>query len=107
MVSLDRSQRKGKRKTYHNIGGKIKVLARIVCAIGIIAALLTAVGLWINNSSFHPTMAAGLTILLAGSVATYLTSLFIYGFGELIESTSKIRSMMEQDRPEGEEDQEP
>ena len=62
---------------YHNIGGKIKVLARIVCAIGIIAALLTAVGLWINNSSFHPTMAAGLTILLAGSVATYVTSLFI------------------------------
>ena len=92
---------------YYNIGGKIKVLARIVCAIGIIAALLTAVGLWINNSSFHPTMAAGLTILLAGSVATYVTSLFIYGFGELIESTSKIRSMMEQDRPEGEEDQEP
>ena len=52
-------------------------------------------------------MAAGLTILLAGSVATYVTSLFIYGYGELIESTSKIRSMMEQDRPEGEEDQEP
>ena len=71
---------------YYNIGGKIKVLARIVCAIGIIAALLTAVGLWINNSSFHPTMAAGLTILLAGSVATYVTSLFFYGFGELIES---------------------
>ena len=92
---------------YHNIGGKIKVLARIVCAIGIIAALLTAVGLWINNSSFHPTMAAGLTILLAGSVATYVTSLFIYGFGELIESTSKIRSMMQQDRTEEEEDQEP
>ena len=66
---------------YHNIGGKIKVLARIVCAIG--------------------------TILLAGSVATYVTSLFIYGFGELIESTSKIRSMMEQDRTEEEEDQEP
>ena len=89
---------------YHNIGGKIKVLARIVCAIG---ALLTAVGLWINNSSFHPTMAAGLTILLAGSVATYVTSPFIYGFGELIESTNKIRSMMEQDRTEEEEDQEP
>ena len=52
-------------------------------------------------------MAAGLTILLAGSVATYVTSLFIYGFGELIESTSKIRSRMEQDRTEEEEDQEP
>ena len=52
-------------------------------------------------------MAAGLTILLAGSVATYVTSLFIDGFGELIESTSKIRSMMEQDRTEEEEDQEP
>lgn len=49
----------------------------------------------------------GLTILLAGSVATYVTSLFIYGFGELIEPTNKIRSMMEQDRTEGEEDQEP
>lgn len=103
--SLVPTQRKEKWKLYRNIGGKIKVLAWIVCAIGIIASLLTAVGLWINNSSFRPTMAAGFTILLAGSVATYVTSLFIYGFGELIESTGKIRSMMEQERAQGEKDQ--
>ncbi len=71
---------------YKNIGGKIKILAVVLCIIEAIAAICIAVPLLDRKYTFD----AGMLILLAGPVIAWLSSCFIYGFGELIEKTSVI-----------------
>ena len=39
-------RKKGERNMFDNIGGKIKTLAEVVCALGIIASVLAAFVVW-------------------------------------------------------------
>ncbi len=64
---------------FDNIGGKIKVLAKVVCWIGIVVSVI--LGLLTGNS-----ITALLTMVI-GSVASWVGSFMTYGFGQLIENT--------------------
>ena len=75
---------------FDNIGGKIKALAVVTCGLGIIASIIGAIALWIQNSDYNPTAFSGVLVLVLGSLASWIGSFFTYGFGELIENTTKI-----------------
>ena len=66
---------------FENIGKKIKNLASIICWIGIIASVI--IGLILFNSS----VSAGLITIIAGSLISWIGSFFMYGFGEIVESS--------------------
>lgn len=66
---------------YNNIGGKIKSLAEILCILGIIACVL--IGMNFRG-------AISLFIIIVGSIASWVGSFFMYGFGELIEKVSTL-----------------
>ena len=73
---------------FENIGGKIKVLAVVVCIIGIILSVFYALNLW--ASGYNNSFWLGLVALVGGSVLSWIGSFFAYGFGELIERTCSI-----------------
>ena len=73
---------------YNNIGGKIKGVAVAGCIFGIIASLITGILLISNSSYYNPTTTAGWITIIVGSLASWLGSFCLYGFGELIEKTS-------------------
>lgn len=75
---------------FDNIGGKIKTLAAVTCGLGIIASIIGAIALWIQDSSYNPTAFTGVLVLVLGSLASWIGSFFTYGFGELIENTTRI-----------------
>ena len=76
---------------FNNIGGKIKTLARVMCALGICASVLGACVLWGENSLYNtPTVLSGILLLVIGSLGSWIGSFFTYGFGELIENTKAI-----------------
>lgn len=77
---------------FTNIGGKIKVLAKIICWVGI--AVSAFVGLNMCSKSWQA--AVGFVYLLVGPLASWIGSSFIYGFGELIETNAEIRDMLSQ-----------
>ena len=75
---------------FDDIGGKIKALAKVTCGLGIAASIIGAFALWAQNSSYNPTMFAGVLVLVLGSLASWIGSFFTYGFGQLIENTNTI-----------------
>ena len=90
---------------FNNIGGKIKALAKILCWIGIVASIITGIAaisagtntlmantVMVNGSyAYVSGPAVGITIIIFGSLASWIGSFFAYGFGQLIENTDEIR----------------
>ena len=71
---------------FNDIGGKIKVFAKVVCWLGIIGSCI--VGIVAMEYSFL----AGLLYAVVGSLCSWISSFFAYGFGELIENSAEIAS---------------
>ena len=78
---------------FDNIGGKIKTLATVVCFLGIGASIIAAIALWAQNDRYTPTIALGFGVLIGGCLASWIGSFFMYGFGELIEETTRNREI--------------
>ena len=74
---------------FNNIGKKIKWMSKILCWIGIVASVLTAVVLWVQHRSYNPTIGTGLIVLFAGCFFSWIGSFFSYGFGELVDYASQ------------------
>ena len=66
---------------FENIGMKIKNLALLICWLGIIASLILGI------YQFNYSAITGIVIIIIGSLMSWISSFFIYGFGEIIEST--------------------
>lgn len=80
---------------YSDIGGKIKVLAKIICIIGIVISVISGLGIIIVASiSYNPGLSVlgGLLVIVLGTLFSWLSTFFIYGFGELIDKVTKIES---------------
>lgn len=79
---------------YDNIGRKIKGAAKFIAWLGIISSVL--IGIIIIGMSLdedHSTannLGIGVGVLLGGSFFSWISSWFIYGFGELIDKTNQI-----------------
>lgn len=77
---------------FDNIGGKIKTLAGVTCALGMIASVCGAAALWTQNSRYTPTIFLGVLVLGLGCLGSWVGSFFTYGFGQLIENTDNIHT---------------
>lgn len=91
---------------FSNIGGKIKGLAKFVCWAGIVLSILLGILTMVgssqinysysygsyNSSSSGMGILSGLLIIVVGGLSSWLGSLALYGFGELIDNTSYIAS---------------
>jgi len=84
---------------YSNVGGKIKIFAQVVAWVGIIGSAIGGIysigtGFEMLDSPFTRSIGTGMVILglflpISGSLSSYVLSLFLYGFGELIENMSE------------------
>ncbi len=79
---------------FNNIGRKIKVLANVVCWIGIIGSVIAGIAMMAANSWWNGVSQAGLALLLLGPLFSWVGSFVLYGFGELIEKTVSIESAL-------------
>ena len=69
---------------FNNIGGKIKTLVKILTFLEI--AFTFAIGCCFVF--FHTLL--GLLIMFLGPLFCWITSFFLYGFGQLIENSDRI-----------------
>lgn len=83
---------------YKNIGKKIKVLAVVVCILGILISIGAAIGLFITADNVWDGeelfIAGGIAALVIGPVISWLLSFFTYGFGELVDKAASIDSKL-------------
>lgn len=76
---------------YGNIGGKIKVLATVICIIGAVATILYGVLLCVIEQ-----IALGLAVMIVGPVLSWVSSFALYGFGQLVQNSDRLVSNAEQ-----------
>jgi len=72
---------------YDNIGAKIKVLAQIIAWIGIAGSVIAGFVLMAQGDA---GVLIGFIVLIVGALTSWISSWFMYGFGELIEKTTEI-----------------
>lgn len=77
-----------------NVGAKIQRLAIYVCASGILVSIGFGGIILLNSSDFIGRL-IGVLIIVAGSLAAWFSSLFIYAFGEMVENINFIADLME------------
>ena len=74
---------------FKNIGKKIKFAAMILCWAGIIGSIIGGIITWVVIYNEIGGLYFAL-ISVFGSLFSWVSSLFIFGFGELVEKTSNI-----------------
>ena len=83
---------------FGNIGRKIKIMALIFCAVGLLVSLIGALALW--TSGRYNSGWTGLAVLFFGSLCTVVNCFFIYGFGELITRSVRLDEKVNSGRDE-------
>ena len=80
---------------FDNIGGKIKMLAKVLCWIGIIGSVITGFSLmaFLSRGIGFLGVLLGLLVAGVGCLFAWIGSFFTYGFGQLIENTDRIKSL--------------
>ena len=84
---------------FNNIGGKIKVLAKVLCWVGIIVSVLVGIiliasaagGSGYSGFTDSATIVLGILTIIVGSISSWVGSFVLYGFGELVENSSAIK----------------
>lgn len=75
---------------FSDIGIKIKSLAQVMTAIGIICYVITGIVFMANDMAL-----VGILIVLIGSLLSWVSSFILYGLGELIDNSVKIAEILE------------
>ena len=78
---------------FENVGGKLQVLAKINMVIGIIASIVGGIVVWVE--SWELGFLYFLLIAVFGSLGAYISSLFLYAFGELVSNSSTLGDLVD------------
>ena len=76
---------------YKQIGEKIKGIAEGIFIVGVIASVAVAYVFWTGTKK----ILIGLLIVLVGIIASWLSTILLYGFGQLISTNEEIRDLLE------------
>ena len=73
---------------FENVGGKLKGLAKVICWVGIIGSVIGGIAIMTQGKAM---IAVGIGVAAGGALASWVGSLGLYGFGEIVEN-SDIRT---------------
>lgn len=80
---------------FDNIGGKIKGVSRLACWAGIIGCCLIGLRSILSQHAILGLVTAGF-----GSLLFWISSLAIYGFGQLVENSDILVECFQKRKPE-------
>ena len=81
---------------FDNIGEKIQEWAGIMCGLGIIGSVITAIVLWIQDSYYDNTFILGVVVLVVGCFGSWITCSVMYAFGEITRNSEQQAILMNQ-----------
>ncbi len=82
---------------YNNIGKKIKNLTKFIVGCGALLTFIGGIVLWGNLYASYYTVDyafVGLIIAVGGPIIFWISGFFIYGYGELIDQTQQIKTIL-------------
>ncbi len=100
---------KGETTMWSNIGHKIKTLAKVICWIGIVLSVLVGIMAIATGGTLQSygytyntgnNILTGILVIVLGVLGSWLGSLTMYGFGELVERAMNIDDKLSAKKPE-------
>lgn len=94
---------------WSNIGNKIKVLAKVICWIGIILSVIGGIAIIAGGNAVRSygytygtggTTLTGILVIVLGALGSWVGSLTLYGFGELVDRAMSIDDKLSARKPE-------
>ena len=84
---------------FSNIGNKLKGLAITLTVLGIISSLVYGIIVIVSTEDLHGSakisgVIGGLLIIVLGSILSWVGSLALYGFGQLVDSAQNIEKRL-------------
>lgn len=80
---------------YENIGGKIKILARVLCVLGIIVSFVSGIRFIVVSSEigtmYGVYIICGIAIIVVGSILFWIATWLLYAFGDITENVAIIK----------------
>ncbi len=73
---------------FKNIGRVIKIVAEVLFWVGIVASLIF--GILVGTIEEDNTVFIGVLLMICGSISSWVTSLLVYGFGQLVENSDTL-----------------
>jgi hypothetical protein len=87
---------------FTNVGDKIKVLAKVICVLGIIVSVVMGIAIISGGSSFsyytssNQMILPGLLVMVLGSVLSWANAILLFTFGEMAENIASLRRSVDQ-----------
>jgi hypothetical protein len=81
---------------YNNIDRKIKVLAKVIFWVGVIASVAIGIAMIVTGANMRRgggLIMLGSGLLVGGSLCSWISSMLLYGYGTLIENTSNCAKL--------------
>lgn len=81
-------------RMFDEVGEKIKTISQVLCWLGIVGYVVASIFMFVNaadsysDKTLYNTL--GWIFLIVGPIASWLSSLLLYGFGELISKISNL-----------------
>ena len=94
---------------WSNIGNKIKVLAKVICWIGIVLSVIAGIAVLAGTSTVQAYgytygtgggVLTGILVIVLGALGSWIGSLTLYGFGELVDRAMSIDDKLSARKPE-------
>lgn len=76
---------------FSNIGGKIKKLAMVITVAGIVLSVIAGIVQMSLSRGGGGIFFSGILTMIMGSLAAWVSSFILYGFGQLVEDTGDIK----------------
>ena len=86
---------------FEDIGNTIKSIAKFLCITGIIGSIVSGIVLC---TAGEEEAIGGIITIIGGSIASWVSSAFLYGFGQLIDNSDKLVKKLAPEYAENEEE---
>lgn len=87
---------------FENVGNKIRMLAKVICVLGIIGSVIAGISMIAGGSQIsyysnsNVLILPGLLVMILGSVVSWANALLLYTFGEMAENIAALRKAVDQ-----------
>lgn len=71
---------------YENVGSKIQTVAKVFCVLIAFASIIAGFAMWVTTGNGVFSL-----LMIFGPLFAWLSSLVMYGFGELIENVAIVK----------------
>lgn len=76
---------------FTNLGGKLMMMAKILCWLGIVVSVIAGIVMLANSRGDGALIFTGILTMVIGVLVSWIGSWAMYGLGEVVKEAEQLR----------------